>query len=163
MVVLEKELWVEMINMLWSICLFLCVCTGWGGIVSSRFVEICIIVTDTDSFPHKRIILQCSLLLWFFHPPCKWSMAYTFLLPLLSLGVLIVLVKRIWVGMMYGICTQTVERLGWITSLVCFSLFWFCALSQEQGISNWSCSFTTGPRLAQWGRSQVEQTHSQHK
>ena len=59
----EKELWIEMINMLWIICLFLCVCTGQGGIVASRFVEICIIVTDTDSFPHKRIILQCSLLL----------------------------------------------------------------------------------------------------
>jgi len=50
-----------------------------------------------DSFPHKRIILQCSLLLWFFHTPCKGSVAHTLLLPLLSFSS-VQSVSRVWLS-----------------------------------------------------------------
>ena len=50
-----------------------------------------------DSFPHKRIILQCSLLLWFFHTPCKGSVAHTLLLPLLSFSSVQSL-SRVWLS-----------------------------------------------------------------
>lgn len=142
MVVLEEELWIEM-NMFLNICLLLCVCTGWGGIAPSCFVEICIIVTNIGSFPHKRIIFQCSLLLWFFHLPCKWYMEYVFLLPLLRLILWIVLVKRKWVDVIYGICPQRIETF----SELCH---WFVSASSDFALCHSSRIFQIGVVPSPW-------------